>query len=571
MSSLMSIDLALATRFSAGDRAAAAGMALASWAVRQGHAGLPLDALDDEIFRSALGEWRGVPPDAEAIREAIGKHPNVGDPSAGRPFVIELGFLYLRRLWTIEHEVAQRLLTLAQRRFDPTAGEVIDPLDQLLPDQPENATTRAALKHAARCGLTLLTGGPGTGKTWTAARLLSYLQRVSRVSLRMAAAAPTGKAAARLTASLREHSSLLQSMSPQGTDVEAQTLHRLLGVYPYRAEPRHGLRRPLPVDVLLLDEASMVDLPILLLVLRALPNTARLVLLGDADQLPALGGGRVLADLLAVQHQDSGSAAAGESASPIRQIAFGLTRPHRFSADSSTATLLSAVRRGDATAAVGCFATAEPERGPHQISAEWSDIDPLSQRWRQMWRAGFAGLRAADIDSRLAALLKFRVLCAGAEGPRGVAGLNAAAEIALFGQRVVSAHYDGQPVLVRENAPRMDLWNGDLGVVAPDALGDLRAWFTDAGNTPRAVRLDSLPAHQTSYAMSVHKAQGSEFESMVLMLPALDSPLLTREWLYTGLSRGRTSLTVVGDRAAFSAAVIHHERRWSRLPERLLA
>jgi exodeoxyribonuclease V alpha subunit len=533
---------------------------------------VPLDALVNGVLNPILADWSRSPPDADELLATLQSHPSVGTPRAGRPFVVDRGMLYLRRVWTLEQEAAERLLELSARRFDVLPDTARTALDALLPNQSENAAARNALAQAACAGLTLLTGGPGTGKTWTAARLLNFLQQLSPMPLRIAAAAPTGKAAARLSASLRD-----QTCAADASLVEAQTLHRLLGARPFQAEPWHDEANPLPFDVLLLDEASMIDLPILVRLLRALPARARLILLGDPDQLPAMGGGRVLADLLAVQtaavaadiaalrYAITGQTqAASESSHSIGSIACALSQPRRFASDSAVAGLLRAVRLGESSAALS--ALSGDDAG---MRAEWVQIDPFSARWRQAWREGFAGLRAAEPAARLSALLKFRVLCAGYRGRRGVDDLNAAAEIACLGQRSPTQHYDGRPILIRENAPRLDLWNGDLGVLATDPRHGLRAWFTDPAGEPRALRLDSLPVHETAYAMSVHKAQGSEFQQVVLMLPTPDSPLLTREWLYTGLSRSRDVLTVCGDAEAFITAIGRRELRWSRLSERL--
>jgi len=553
MSGLAAIDLATAQRFGAADPAASAALALASWATRQGHAGLPLAALQAGELDPLLREIRRLPPTPSAMLAALNEHRHIGQPATEKAFVLDHDMLYLRRLWQLETEAAACLLQLASRRFASVADPAESLLNQLLPLSAASEPARAALRHAAHSGLSVLTGGPGTGKTWTAARLLIYLQALSPQRLRIAAVAPTGKAAARLGASLREQQAALSAPI-----TGAQTLHRLLGVQPQRAQPQYGKERPLPIDVLLLDEASMLDLPMLVHVLRALPLNARLILLGDPDQLPALGGGRVLADLLAVQ--------APTTTMSIRHVAHALTRSHRFAIDSALGRLLHAVRAGDGEGAVNALA-----EGGASLRAEWDDIDPRSRQWQQIWRDGFAGLRDPSIERRLAALLRFRVLCAGNAGRRGVAGVNAAAEAACLGQTQLAVHYDGQPILIRENAPALDLWNGDLGVVAPHGAAGLRAWFPDPNGLPRALRLDVLPAHETAYAMSVHKAQGSEFDQVVLLLPAVDSPLLTREWLYTGLSRSRGPMIVCGGVDALSTALARREQRWSRLAERLLA
>ncbi len=574
MSDLAAIDFALARRFGNGERAAAAAIALASWSVRAGHSGVPLAEFGRAIELSGLRSAQGEPVSVPEILEAIGRHPQFGPPETGRPLVVDQGMLYLRRLWLLEQEAAQRLRALAGRHFavDLAAGRV---LDSLLADTVENQPARRALRQSATSGLTLLCGGPGTGKTWTAARLLAFLRQIGDRPPRIAAAAPTGKAAARLGSSLQA-----QRVADAGPAIETLTVHRLLGSHPYSAEPAHDALNPLSVDVLLLDEASMIDLPMLVRLLRALPEQARLVLLGDPDQLPALGGGRVLADLLQVQLGTTDRSADGlaslsspvaagspprEDSAAIRCVASYLTQSHRFADAAAVAELLAAVAAERPEAALDCL-----DAGSPGLSADWTTTDPLSSSWQPRWREGFGGLRADSIEVRLQALLAFRVLCAGNHGPRGVQGLNAAVELACFGRRRSGDTYDGQPILVTENAPRLDLWNGDLGVVARGGDLRLRAWFPGRDGRPRGFDVDSLPAHQTAYAMSVHKAQGSEFASVVLILPPADSPLLSRQWLYTGLSRARSSLAVCGDRAVFADAVTRRERRWTRLAQRLL-
>jgi len=553
MNALTAIDLAVASRFGDGQRAAAAALALASWANREGHAGLCLNALAAGEVAPAAGPWGGTLPVPALMLEALASHRNIGPPDCKRPFVIEHGLLYLRRTWSQEVELAERLSALAARQF-PFDERVIEAASRaLLPSPDEHAVARAALRQLICSGLTVLVGGPGTGKTWTAARLLAGLAQVSASPLRMAVAAPTGKAAARLSESLR-----VANLNQPA--LKATTLHRLLGVRPDTAEPRHHAAHPLAIDVLLLDEASMIDLPLMLRTLRALPPWARLILIGDPEQLPALGGGRVLADLLSIAASD-----ATASVRPIQRIVHGLRHNHRFAKDSPIAGLLGAVRAAD-----GAMALRIVQQGHAGLSAEWSDGDPFSTRWQAVWREGFADLRRGDVGQRLQALQRFRVLCAGNAGRLGVEGINQAAELACLGRVSRAAHYDGQPILIRENAPQLDLWNGDLGVLATDSGGRLLAWFSDADGAPRALRLDTLPAFDTAYAMSVHKAQGSEFEHVVLVLPEPDSPLLTRAWVYTALSRARHRIEVTGSAAALQTAIARAEQRWSRLPQRLL-
>lgn len=551
MSALHAVDLALARRFAGDDPAAAAAVALASWALREGHAGLPLDALASDAAREVLvGAGGREAPTPDALAGALERHAAFGSPDSARPFVVDRGLLYLRRVWNLEVEAAARLRARLAQRIELDPARAAAALDAVLPAEPGNAPSRAALLHSAGSGLTVLTGGPGTGKTWTAARLLAFLRRLSP-ALRMVAAAPTGKAAARLGGGLREMDATL-------ADVPTPTLHRLLGLRPVSAEPRHGLQRPLALDVLVLDESSMVDLPMLVRLLRALPARARLVLLGDPDQLPALEGGRALGDLLAAR-------AMAPPDSVLARCVHRLDASRRFGGDSPLARALAAVRAGEAAAARAVL-----DEGGDGLVAEWSMFEPAAPLWHERWRRAFAGLREGGIATRLEALQRFRILCAGREGRRGLAGLNAAVEQALFGRRAEGRHYDGQPILIRHNTPRLDLWNGDLGLIAAAAGGGLRAWFAGADGVPRSVPLDQLPEHDTAYAMTVHKAQGSEFDEVVLVLPPPDSPLLGREWIYTALSRARSRLTVVGEPAAFAAAIARPMQRWSRLAERLV-
>jgi exodeoxyribonuclease V alpha subunit len=500
-----------------------------SLAVADGHSCLRLD----EVAASTLRTW-----------SAIGR----GDDD--RPLVLDPDDrLYLRRYWQYESRVATRLLALAgDSRTDVPAAEIDAALAAHLPPDTDVAQ-RAAIELALRRRLAVILGGPGTGKTWTLVRLIAALNELARrtgaVPPRIALAATTGKAAQRLG---ELASTTVGTAAGRDGGAHATTVHSLLGMRRDSIRARFNGGNPLPYDVVIVDEASMLDLPMFAHLLDALADDARLMLVGDPDQLASVEAGSVLAELRR-EHEAEPDGAIGRGVVTLR-------RAHRFSAADALARALAAVRAGDGDALFDALAD--------DTVFEWYADMPAQPARVIAAHPALRALDAGDIAQRLRAFSRTRALAALREGPFGIAAINAAARRARGGRR------DGEPVLVTANAPSLRLSNGDVGVFEDG--DEAYVWFADAqgeGDAPRRVRESELPAHEPAWAMTVHKAQGSEFAHVLVVLPPEPHALVSREWLYTALSRARERVTLWATREALAAAVAAPARRQSGLRARL--
>ena len=532
------VDVALARTLDrtwpgAGDAALRAA-AVASWAVQQGHGCLDLDRLDaDAELRAVLEHDERIGAiDPRAWLEALAAAPFARAGAALAPIVVEGRRIYLRRYHRYERAVAAALRRRAGASPPAASGDA----------------QADAIARALDAPLTVVCGGPGTGKTWTIAQLVAA-ERARRPGARIGLAAPTGKAAARLTAALHDALPGAERL-PQ-----AVTLHRLLGFGGGDRAPRHGAAHPLPLDLVVVDEASMVDLALFAKLVAALRDETRLVLVGDPGQLPAVEGGAVLGEL----------AALASTPALLGRSVVVLERARRFDADGAIGPLIRAIGAGDPAAT--CAALRAPgiawHDAPYAVSRDAFDA--------QVRAALAPALASRDPSEALAFHARFRVLCALRAGPHGVAGLNAACESALGVARGDRERYDGRPLLVVENDAARGFHNGDFGVVAHDAEGRAEAHVLDPRGVPRRLPLAQLPAHETAYAMTAHKAQGSEFDAAAIVLPPEPHPLVTREWLYTAVSRARRAVHVFAPRAAIEAALARRLTVMSGLGERLAA
>ncbi len=465
--------------------------------------------------------------------------------------------LYLRRAWTAEqnirHNIVQRLALPCevpadlQQRLD----ELFTPTRDGAPDMQ-----RLACEVAAQNRITLITGGPGTGKTTTVVKLLSLLVRTSPRELQIHLAAPTGKAAARLTESISNALTKMPADKRPHMPSQAQTLHRLL-----QTNSKTSQVHQLATDVVVVDEASMIDLEMMARLLQAVPPTARLILLGDKDQLASVEAGAVMSQLC--------------TGSLLKTQTVTLIHSHRFDAKSGIGRWARAVNAdvADNTPALKALWKDAPDwlaTLPLQQSIEGDTPEPdvtrlqlssasdakLAVGLRYGWRNWLALLdvhraskttpAAACSDAQAIALLnaftEFCVLCAVREGPLGVTQLNTQVEQALgLGQ---NAWYAGRPVMVTRNDYALELMNGDIGLCLPGADGVLRVAFPSVEGGVRWVMPSRLDSVETVFAMTVHKSQGSEFAHVLLVIPALESPVLTRELVYTGLTRAKKRLTL---------------------------
>ena len=466
----------------------------------------------------------------------------VGPDAPWQPLRWVDGLLYLDRYWQQEQLVRAELDARAAQR--PPAVD-LSSLPTLFPG-PAPDRQRLAAAVAAGRWVSVITGGPGTGKTHTVARLLALLVAQEGPRVRIALAAPTGKAAARLQESVRAQAAELGLPD----DLTASTLHRLLGWRPdSRSRFKHDAGNRLPFDVVVVDESSMVPLTLMARLLEAVRPTARLVLVGDPDQLTPVEAGAVLSDL--VHRPATGGAAAPPpeaahdldlDATELDQLGNGVVRlrvSHRYG--RSIGALAEAVREGQADQVVELL-----------THGEGLSLDPTPDALAAEVRAAAeelgAAARAGDGPAALALLGRHRLLCAHRSGPFGVGHWND--QVTRWTGALPGDWWPGQPLLVTANDYDNALFNGDTGVVVrgPDGL---RAAFDGREPLP----LSRLSSVRTAHALTVHRSQGSQYEAVTVLLPPVGSPLLTRELLYTAVTRASARVRVVGSEESVRAAV----------------
>jgi exodeoxyribonuclease V alpha subunit len=526
------------------DEAVSLAVALAVRALRGGSVCVDLRAVSGQVGVDGL-PWPAVDDWLATVRDST---------LAGTPPVLRLydDLLYLDRYWLEEQQVCDDVLGLVA--FQLPAAE--HDSGRLFPKGYEEQ--RDAAEVALAQGLTVLTGGPGTGKTTTVARLLALLVEqgvlAGRPRLRIALAAPTGKAAARLQEAVQVE---VRRLEPEDrlalTRLQATTLHRLLGSRPdTSARFRHNRGNRLPHDVIVVDETSMVSLTMMARLLEAVRPGARLVLVGDPDQLASVEAGAVLADLV------EGLGSRGDT-----RIA-ALQTSHRFG--EAIGALAEAIRVGDADRVIEVLRAGDEH-------VEWIDTDDPSEALRKVavphaLRLREAAVRA-DAPGALSVLDEHRLLCAHRRGPYGVRYWNGQVERWLTeetGDPIWSSWYAGRPVLVTANDYGLGLYNGDTGAtVLRD--GTLRAVI--AGTERLEFATSRLADVDTMHAMTIHKSQGSQAEAVTVLLPPEDSRLLTRELLYTAVTRAKERVRVVGSEVSVRAAVERRAVRASGLRRRL--
>jgi len=565
---------------------------LVSRMTRNGHICLDLGRIPEAVTAENIPvfpeplEWRGI----------LGRMRTVGSPGSFAPLVLdEAGRLYLHRYWEYQEGLARRILERAAhvdrdvdkdrfrtvlRRLFPGKGE---------PGSPDRQKIAACVAGLRR--LTIVSGGPGTGKTTTVCRLLALLSELAGPTPpRIALAAPTGKAAARLGEAVRGAVSDLPC-APEVVSrlpASATTIHRLLGTVQGSPFFRHNAENRLALDVLVVDEASMVDLALMAKLLDAVPEHARVVLMGDHHQLASVEAGAVLGDICEAASARGFSpaftvlleeltgdkipdrAATGQPA-PLGDSIVILEKSYRFEDESGLGDLGRAVNHGDSEAAMELLA-----KGGGGI--RWFDMDSRDKLYRAAARKVLDAFPAdpgsEDVGDVLDRFERFRILCALREGPYGARAVNRVIEKALLesrGIRMEGPWYSGRPVMILRNDYQLELFNGDTGVALPSPRenGALGVCFPDPGGGLRWIHPARLPEHETAFAMTVHKSQGSEFDRILLILPDRPSPVLTRELIYTAVTRARKAVEIRSPKEVLRTALSTRTLRGSGLRDAL--
>jgi exodeoxyribonuclease V alpha subunit len=502
-----------------------------------------------------------------ALTQKLQAEASVGGPKDEKPFVLSQNKLYLNRFYHYESEVAA-LISARNVALDiPDAALLAQKLEQHFGDAEHNRQKLAAFLAIAR-KLAIITGGPGTGKTSTVVKILDILLEESP-DINIKLVAPTGKAAMRLSESISEWAGTREKK------IQVQTLHRLLGMRKDGRTWRHGPQNLVKVDLLIVDEASMIDLTMMHRLLGALPDHTRLILLGDPNQLPSVDTGNVLADLCAgapgfsttfaeLASNFVGEVQTVERSHQLTDAVCELDKSYRFDPDSGIATLSKAIQSGQSTTNLAdksvVFKPDDRDALIHDLLGYWKDyIELLAEK-------------QFDPEMLLRTFEQTRILCSRRGGDAGVELINQEIESALETRGIKTAgneFYAGRPILITRNDYNLGLFNGDIGICTP--LENSDQFVVRFPGSTEALLASRLPKHESCFAMTVHKAQGSEFDHVILALSEEASDdaasLLTRELLYTAITRAKESITIHCNAQVWARAVSQSSRRVSGMTQ----
>ena len=507
------------------------------------------------------GETTAIGTSADEWRNSLLTSICVGNGGDHNPLIIDGFRLYLNRYWFYESFVSEKILSLLQRKTKTDSASIKTAATALFAQQADiDQDQMTAIIAAAGKPFSVISGGPGSGKTSTVIRILAILV-AQNPGYRIALAAPTGKAAARMMDSIQQRIDQLDidANIKAAIPVEARTIHRLLG-YRHQGFGYHQQHR-LPVDCVVIDEASMIDLKLMYQLLAALPDTAQLILLGDRDQLASVAAGNVLGDITGQGHR------LGDIDGGIASATSLLRSNYRFGRDSAIGELATLVRIGDTSRAIELLAT--NESGLRWFNETADDVHDDALHW-----AYEAYQPIFDSDSPARALDvydKTRLLCATNRGPFGVEALNSKISGALQARNHLPElpMFSGLPIMITRNFKELGLFNGDTGILWLFD-GELRACFRAGDGSIRDLSINRLPEYKPAWASTVHKSQGSEFDSVLLILPAdVQSGTLSRELLYTGVTRARHQFLLQASESVLSQALSQLTRRHSGLAAKL--
>ncbi len=524
-------------------------IALTSRNVRRGHACLPLGTAESDLGPTA-GEVAPTLPEHESWARVLSESALVD----GGPLVLdEKHRLYLRRYWELERDIAKELAKRSESKAPepgPWIAEALDRLFESDAESPQKQAARNALEHH----VSVLCGGPGTGKTSTVAAIVALLVegrlRHDGHAPKVMLLAPTGKAAVRLGEAVARAKKTITAADEVLASIptEATTVHRALGMR------RHGMRFtrsadfPIDADIVVLDEASMIDLGIMRQLLVAAPVDATIVIVGDPDQLTSVEAGSVLRDL--VRASDG---------TWWRDRVTRLTKTYRYDESQPLGQLVASIRGGD-SALVETLLKADVAG-----DVQWSPLDDLgnelgraSVQWSEI-------VNATDAEEHFQRRGQYVVLSPFRKGPIGTRQVGVAIE-----QRIAGVDPAVHPIIIEENNSELGVYNGDFGILFEhDSIR--MATIQREPNRFQDFAEARLPRYSSAYALSVHKAQGSEFDEVLILMPEEDVPLLTRELLYTAVSRARARVRLVGPREVIAAAVGRRAQRFSGLVDQIAA
>ncbi len=529
---------------------------------------------------------RAMPPLNEWL-QALEQCPWVGHPGDTQPMILEGQRLYLGKYWQFEQGVAEQLLSRLQQDRQADVGQLREGLNQYFGDLTETTDwQRIAAAISVLNPLSVITGGPGTGKTTTVMKvLLLLLAQEPLLDIRLLA--PTGKAAARLSESITRQLGNMDIPENVRDRIpnKVSTIHRFLRP-DHRGRFRHNRRHPIITDLVIVDEVSMVDLPLMSRLLDALPGSTRLIFLGDRYQLSSVEAGSVLADIcgplpagrygqpLVAQLGRVGAVTpalldVSEDLMPVRDAIIELQHSYRFDANSGIGALASRVNDG-----------VTDWNQYESVFRAFSDIDqydwgqgselPGDMQLRLMqWYGDY--LRAETLDQAWQRLNQVRVLSATRQGTGSVAWMNQLIEEELSSQGVLKTgeeFYHGRPIMVTRNDYGLGIFNGDVGLIWETEAGKF-AWFEDPEGGLRPISVHQLPEHETAFALTVHKSQGSEYDRVLMVLPEEQVAVVTRELIYTGITRARSELAIVSNTDVLMQGCTRRTSRGSGLAQRL--
>jgi exodeoxyribonuclease V alpha subunit len=598
------------------------GAAMISSATGNGDICLDLGSVSEkQVIKEQNDEVPVIFPKLDVWLEKLRKSPVVGNPGEFCPLILdENKRLYLYRYWEYEKILSESIKRRIKEDVkDIDASLLKKSLKRLFPDNlgPEKSKNdinwqKVATLTAATKRFCVISGGPGTGKTYTVAKILAILLEQARGDkLRIFLCAPTGKAAAKLSESIKKAKKELNCSDTikQAIPVETYTIHRMLKTIPGSPYFRYNSDNLLPADVVIMDEASMVDLALMSKLISSIPMTARLILMGDRDQLSSVEAGSVLGDICdtsgmqmfsreycktiekiageklgrGLEHGIDPSMKVYEKGQGLCDCIVVLKKSLRFTGKSEIWELSQAVNKGDWKPISAILKKNIGLKNNNDRGIKWEELRVSSQKHSIIAEKIIDGysdyIIAKDPHTALEQFNRFKLLCALKVGPYGAYSLNRLAEEVLKKKKLIRTDmsneypwYRGRPVLITKNDYNLGLFNGDVGITMPDpneGVSDLYVFFPEASGGVKRYSPYRIQEHETAYAMTVHKSQGSEFDHVCLVFPDKDYLVLTRELVYTGITRARKSVLIWGNEDVLKAAVSRRIKRASGLRDAL--